>query len=197
MEDIITTFGEIPKDFWDIVVVHEPKKLGDAIKFKKPFNNLLNNFESELPQSLFKLIKNGKHIGVCGNGLCGIYSCLAEIILNNHHINNMDHKLFIEQIIPIMEEYGIYGIPSTIEGDILCKIMETYIKMYIDIEHPSFAIFSLDDQSVKFYAQKDSRCFTNNLITIVHNNLHFEALLYNEKKRKKIYLELQKFMENN
>jgi len=188
---------EIPKDFWDVVIIPDPKKLGDVIMHNREINNLLSGFESILPTQLFNSIKHGKYIGVRGNGLCGVYAILAEIIQTNTTFSNMNHNFLMEQLIPIMEEYEIYDRPSAIDVDILCKIMRVYIMRYLqDIEHPSFVIFSLSDLTVKFDVTKESRCFMRNLITIVHNNGHFEALIYSEKRKKKIYIGLQNFLEN-
>ena len=196
MEDI--SLEEIPKDFWDIVAVQEPKKLGDAITLNRKINNLLSGFESILPTQLFNSIKHGQYIGVRGNGLCGVYSILAEIIQTNSTIHNMNHDLLMEQLTPIMEEHGIHDRPSAIDIDVLCQIMRVYIMRYLKdtLEHPSFAIFSLSDLTVKFDVTDESRCFMRNLITIVHNNEHFEALIYSQKRKKKIYIGLQNFLEN-
>jgi len=196
MEDI--SLEEIPKDFWDVVVIPVPKKLGDAITHNRKINNLLSGFESILPQQVFNSIKHGKYIGVRGNGLCGVYAILAEIIQTNTTFCNMNHELLMEQLTPIMEEYFIHSRPITIDADVLCEIMRVYIIRYLQdyIEHPSFAIFSLNDLTVKFDVTNESRCFMKNLITIVHNNGHFEALVYSQKQKKKIYIGLQKFLEN-
>jgi hypothetical protein len=197
MENI--TLEGIPKDFWDDVVIPDPKKLGDAITHNRQIdNNLLSGFESILPIPLFNSIKHGKYIGVRGNGLCGIYSILAEIIQTNTSFSNMNHDLLMEQITPIMEEYGIHDRPSAIDADVLCNIMRVYIKNYLqdDIQHPSFAIFSLSDLTVKFDVTNESRCYMGNLITIVYNYGHFEGLIYSQKQKKKIYMGLQKFLEN-
>lgn len=197
MDDIV--LDVIPEDFWDPIVLHDPKKLCDAITHNKAIgNHLLSGFQPLFPKSLLNAIKNGRYIGVRGNGLCGIYSVLAEIIQTNTTFSNMDHEFLMEQMTPIMEEYGINNRPSMIDVDILCKIMRTYIIRYMndDIEYPSFAIFSLSDLTVKFDTTYESRCFMNNLITIVYNHGHFEALIYSQKQKKKIYIELQKFLEN-
>ena len=196
MDDI--SLEDIPQDFWDFVVIPDPKKLGDVITHNRKINNLLSMFESILPTQLFNSIKHGKYIGVRGNGLCGIYAILAEIIQTNTTFSNMNHDLLMEQLTPIMEEYEIYDRPSDIDADILCKIMRVYIMRYLQdtTEHPSFAIFSLSDLTVKFDITDESRCFMRNLITIVHNNGHFEALVYSQKKKKKIYIGLQNFLEN-
>jgi len=197
MEDI--SLEEIPQDFWDIVVVPDPKKLSDVITHNRKINdNLLSGFESILPQQLFNSIKHGKYIGVRGNGLCGVYSILAEIIQTNTTFSNMNHDLLMKQLTPIMEEYEIHGRPSMIDADVLCQIMRVYIMRYLKdtLEHPSFAIFSLSDLTVKFDVTDESCCFMRNLITIVHNNGHFEALIYSQKRKKKIYSGLKKFLEN-
>lgn len=188
---------EIPKDFWDPVMQHDPKILGESLLNNRQIGKLFDNFNF-IDKSLLILLKKGEIIGTRGNGYCGIYSILASIIKKNKKIYDMDHSLFLEQITPIMEIYGIYDRPLAIDADLLCNIMRVYFETYLsDIQNPSFAIFSLSDQTIKFDAPKDSRCFMNNLFTIIYDYGHFESLCCNEKDIQKIYLKLQKFVENS
>jgi hypothetical protein len=189
---------EKSEEFLKNAFITDPKILIDALTTDKKINSsLFSELNLILPRTLIDNIHCGNHIGVRGNGLCGIYATLAEIIQNNKEFSCMSHDLFMEQMKPIMEENLIDSRPVSIDGDILCRIMRRYIEIYIsDIKHPSFAIFSISDNTVKFDATKNSRCYMKNLITILHNSGHFESLIYSEEQKQIIYMELQEFSEN-
>ena len=95
---------------------------------------------------------------------------MTPLIKKQPALEHMSHALFMEQISPIMESHGVEERPSVIDADQLCLIMRDYFTIYYpEIEHPSFAIFSLSDGTVKFEASSNSRCFMSNLLTIFVN----------------------------
>lgn len=190
---------DYPEDFWSSVIVKDPETLKKSITNNKKIGDLLVDFKNRIPLTLSNVLRKGRHIGVRGNGLCGLYSIMAQLIETNPEIGNMNHDLFMEQITPIMETYNIIGRPLSIDADILCKIMRSYFEIYFpDIKNPSFAIFSLTDKTIKFDTCSDStsesHLFMSNLFTIVYNYGHFEALVYSEENRENIYLKLQRFI---
>ena len=190
---------EYPEDFWKPVIVKDPETLGESITNNKKIGDLLVDFKNRIPLTLSNVLRKGRHIGVRGNGLCGLYAIMAQLIKTNPEIGNMDHDLFMQQITPIMETYNIVGRPLSIDADLLCKIMRSYFKIYFpDIRNPSFSIFSLADKTIKFDTCSDStnesNLFMGNLFTIVYNYGHFEALVYSEENRENIYLKLQRFI---
>ena len=184
-----------PEDFWDPVIVKDPETIGESITNDRKIGDLLVDFKNIIPLTLSNILRKGRYIGVRGNGLCGIYSIMVQLIKTNPEIGNMNHDLFMQQITPIMETYYIIGRPLSIDADLLCKIMRSYFEIYFpDVKNPSFAIFSLSDKTIKFDTKRESNFFMSNLFTIVYNYGHFEALVYSEENRENIYLKLQRFI---
>jgi len=191
---------DYPPDFWESHTPSDPKTLFDSktnegsIKKNYIINKLLLQFNKILS---IDLIKNGSYINVRGNGLCGLYAIMWTIFKQYTEIHDIDHELFLKQILPIMKKFGILDErPKNIDGDVLCNIMDEYLKEYYpSIKYPSFVIFSLSDVTYKFKFTKipdDCNDCTINLFTIVHCDEHFQALYYPHQRKKDIYEALVK-----
>jgi hypothetical protein len=191
---------DYPPDFWKPHTPSDPKTLFDS---KTNENSIKKNYDIKKPLLLFKdifsidLIKNGSYIDVRGNGLCGLYAIMWSIFKQYTEIHDIDHELFLKQILPIMKKFGILDErPKNIDADVLCNIMEEYLKIYYPyIMYPSFVIFSLSDVTYKFKFTKipdDCNDCTINLFTIVHCDEHFQALYYPHQRKKDIYEALVK-----
>ena len=176
-----------PSDFWESHTPSDPKTLFDSKTNEGPIKHSLLLFKERFS---IDLSKNGRYIDVRGNGFCGFYAIMWNIFKQYTEIHDIDHELFLEQISPIMKQYSILEKrPNDIDADVLCNIMEEYLKIYYAyIMYPSFAVFSLDDVTYKFKATSNNcNNYMKNLITIVHSYGHFKALIYPERRKIDIY----------
>jgi len=183
---------DCPPGFWDPHIPSNPETLFESKTTEYPIKNLLKSFQERLS---LDLSQGGRCIDVRGDGFCGFYAIMWNIFKQYPEISDIKYHLFQEQISPIMKKYGIVEkMPNDIDGDKLCIIMQEYLeKYYPNIKFPSFAIFSLDDTTIKFKHTSESNEYVKNLITIVHNHRHFKALIYPIHKKVKIYNALMIF----
>jgi len=199
-EDLFES-SDIPEDFWSSVVPDNPESLKDSFwKSDKKLDPLFINSFPFNPK-LKRLLKRGIHIRTRGDGLCGVYSIMALLIkyFPLSISENMKYSDFIDLLSPISRENGveisINSRPHDIEEHTLCTIMNQFMEAYIGVDqYPSIAIFDFETNTVLFKRSESSRCLMKNLFTIVHKDRHFEALFFNEKDRKDIYMELEEFM---